>query len=78
MNKFTQLFRSRAFWTIVAGVIFNALNLYGHYLSPDLATLINLVFGAVTAYFHVNVSQVYTPAGVTPPPSGQAVTQMQP
>lgn len=65
MNKFTQMFSSRTFWTLVVMVIYNILNVYGHLLSPSLSDLVNLILGALVTYFHLNPSQVYAPAGST-------------
>lgn len=71
------MFSSRAFWTIVIMVAYNLLATYGHY-NQQLTDLINLILGAVTTYFHINPSAVYTPSGVTPPAPGQSVTLTQP
>lgn len=78
MSKFSQIFQSRTFWTLVVMCVYNIINVYGHLLSPSLSSLVNLVLGAVATYFKINPSQVYTPAGTTPPVSGAAVTLQQP
>lgn len=78
MNKFTQLFKSRTFWTLAVMVAYNILNVYGHLLSPSLSDLVNLILGALVSYFHVNPSAVYVPAGQTAPTPGQSVVQIQP
>lgn len=78
MSKFLQLYHSRLFWTILAWVVYNILQTYGHYLSPSLSVLVNTIFGGLTTYFHINPSQIYTPAGIVPPASGESITQTQP
>lgn len=78
MSKFTQLFRSRTFWTLVGLILIAEIPVIQQILPPLDFHALELAFGVIAIYFHLNPSQVYTPAGITPPVPGQAVTVQQP
>lgn len=78
MSKWTQVIQSKTFWTVVVMFGTYTINAYGHFLSPELITLITGLLSAVAVYFKINSSTVYTPSGVTPPASGTSVTVVQP
>lgn len=78
MNKIAQMFSSRAFWTVVGLLFVAELPVIQQVLSPLLYHAIELALGVLIVYFHLNPNQVYTPAGVTPPATGETVTLTQP
>ena len=68
------IFKSRTFYTLVVMCLFNILNVYGHLLPAGMSDLVNLMLTSVAAYFHVNPSSVYAPAGSTIVQTSPSVT----
>jgi hypothetical protein len=62
---------SRTFWTLVVMCVYNILNVYGHYLSPSLSDLVNIVLSAVAGYFKISPSQNYNSPTVQAQPISQ-------
>lgn len=49
-----RLLSSRTVWTIALMFAFNAVQVFGHYLSPEIATFVDLCLTGAAGYFHVN------------------------
>lgn len=54
-----SIFKSRTFWTLVAGFVYNVWQLLAPSIPPQYSALIDLLFTSVATYFHVNPSQTY-------------------
>lgn len=54
-----SLFKSRAFWTILAMFLVGGLNAVVHVLPADMQIFAMALLGALATYFHVNPSQQY-------------------
>lgn len=67
MSKLLQALHSRTVGVLAIMIAYNIMTVYGAGLDPALSSLINLVLGGLATYLHLNPTQVYTPAGVTPP-----------
>lgn len=72
------MYNSRTFWTLAGLILVAEMPILQQIISPLLYHALELGLGVVALYFHMNPSQVYTPAGVTPPASGESVTLTQP
>jgi len=72
------MFRSRTFWTVVALLLVAEMPVLKQILSALGYQSLEIALGVLAVYFHVNPNQVYTPAGVTPPTSGETTTVTQP
>lgn len=56
-----SIFKSRAFWTLVATFVYNVWQLAAPSVPPQYSALIDFVFTSAAAYFHFNPSQNYNP-----------------
>ncbi len=59
MNKISQIFKSRTFWTLVVLFIVNGVHGIQGSIPPEALTYVNLFLGMMTTYFHINPSQNY-------------------
>jgi hypothetical protein len=71
-NNFSQstimtIFKSRTFWTLVAGFVINVYQAFSAQLPPAVVGIADAVVLILGTYFHVNPSQTYAPASKTPP-----------
>lgn len=48
-----SIFKSRTFWTLVVGFAYNVWQLFEPTVAPQVSGVLDVIFGVLTTYFHV-------------------------